>query len=242
MRIPIILILFCCNLVVCAQNVEYYKLSRKIVNGQSSSNVSGGQFVAFSKNSKEGRICYESNKQGYQVNESKLSYQNYENGVYTYYGKSYWGTNTYFCFNSDMSVMNVTTPSGDTYIYKRSEAPANVTTCSLIRNRTTSGGSSVTVAPNYGGNSSYTPQHNGNCSSSNSNYGPRKRVEYYADCSFCLGTGRCKTCSGNGYYSYSFGSGYINCPNCKNPGNNNRRGNGVCAHCQNGKVKKHRYE
>ena len=225
-----------------SQTTLYFKLTRKIVQGVSYNSVSGGQFISFNKKDDYESICYESDKYGSVINDSKLKCQVYEDGVYTYYGKSYWGNNTYFSFNSDKSVMNVTTPSGDTYIYKRSTAPANVTTCSLIRNRTTSGGSSVTVAPSYGGNSSYTPQHNGNGSSSTSNYGPRKRVEYYADCSFCHGTGRCKTCSGNGYYPYSFGSGYINCPNCKNPGNNSRRGNGVCAHCQNGKVKKHRYE
>lgn len=225
-----------------AQTTYYYKLTRQIVNGQSSNKVTGGQFVSFSKDNEGNSACYESDRQGYQVNNSRLKYNCAQNGIYTYQGTAYWGNNTYFSFNSDKSVMNVTTPSGDTYIYKRSTAPANVTTCSLIRNRTTSGGSSVTVAPSYGGNSSYIPQHNGNGSSSTGNYGPRKRVEYYADCSFCLGTGRCKTCGGNGYYPYSFGSGYINCPNCKNPGNNSRRGNGVCAHCQNGRVKKHRYE
>lgn len=243
MRMLIILFLCYCNILVWAQDVKYYKLSRKIVNGQSSSSVSGGQFVAFSKNSNGGSICYESNKQGYQVNDSKLFCQSCEDGVYTYFGTSYWGSNTYFCFNSDKSVMNVTTPSGDTYIYKCSVAPSNVTTCSFIRNSTASGGNSTTAVPGYGRNiSPYTPQHNGNTNSSSGNYGPKKKVEYYADCSFCYGTGRCKTCNGNGYYSYSFGSGYINCPNCKNPGNNSRRGNGVCAHCQNGKVKKHRYE
>lgn len=242
MRAIILILSFIYFSISQAQTTYYYVLTRQIVNGQSSKNVTGGQFVSFTKGDQGRSVCYESNKQGYQVNNSILKYDSYKDGIVTYRGFAYWGNNTYFSFNSDKSVMNVTTPSGDTYIYKRSTAPANVTTCSLIRNRTISGGSSVTVAPSYGGNSSYTPQHNGNGSSSTSNYGPRKRVEYYADCSFCHGTGRCKTCSGNGYYPYSFGSGYINCPNCKNPGNNSRRGNGVCAHCQNGKVKKHRYE
>lgn len=101
-------------------------------------------------------------------------------------------------------------------------------------------GTAPVVVPQGGNNGGNVGGSSSN--SSSGNYGPRKRVESYGDCSFCLGTGRCKTCNGNGYYPYSFGSGNINCPNCKIPGNSSRRGNGVCAHCENGKVKKHHYE
>lgn len=223
MRIPIILILFCCNLVVCAQNVEYYKLSRKIVNGQSSSNVSGGQFVAFSKNSKEGRICYESNKQGYQVNDSKLSYQSYENGIYTYYGKSYWGNNTYFCFNSDKSVMNVTTPSGDTYIYKKGNAPQGVVTCSLLRGtRQQSNGARVIVpAVPQGG---YSGGYNGR-SDEGSSTSRQQRDPHNHKCFKCNETGR-YTCPCHSTPTFGNKS-YHKCSNC---GQSHEIGTGLNPH------------
>ena len=60
------LILFCClacciNICV-AQTTSYYKLTRQIVDGQSSTNVSGGQFITFNKDK-----CYESDKDGFTV-------------------------------------------------------------------------------------------------------------------------------------------------------------------------------
>lgn len=46
------------------------------------------------------------------------------------------------------------------------------------------------------------------------------------DCGLCLGTGKCKTCNGRGYYyEIGIGSGRHACPNCQS------NHNGVCSSC-----------
>lgn len=45
------------------------------------------------------------------------------------------------------------------------------------------------------------------------------------DCPSCLGSGKCSTCNGKGWYDNPFGSGHLDCPNCAHgkPG--------VCGKC-----------
>ena len=115
-----------------AQDVRYFKLTRKVENGQSSTNVSGGQFITFTSD-----ICFESNNHGVGVNHGTLRRNSlYSNSEYsTYQGSSYWGKNTTFKFNSDKSVLNVVLENGDVYVYKHATAPAGQETCSLIREK-----------------------------------------------------------------------------------------------------------
>lgn len=96
-------------------------------------------------------------------------------------------------------------------------------------------------------NSGYTGSYNSGTIGTNNNSSQSSgtkhgyRTEYYYDtCDFCHGSGRCSSCVGTGYVTNLGGSNY-NCPNCKIPGNKYKLGNGACANCQNGKVKKHRY-
>lgn len=135
------LLLSCTNLF--AQEVSYYKLVR----ANSNRDVSGGQFITFI-----GKQCYESNRHGVSVDNGRLTINSsYSNSQYTtYQGSSYWGSSTTFKFNADKSVLNVVLDNGDIYVYKRVTPPAGVTTCSLIRQKSSSSGSgSYTPMPTY---------------------------------------------------------------------------------------------
>ena len=122
---------------VSAQDVHYYKLTRKVENGVSSTNVSGGQFITFMSD-----ICFESDNHGVGVNHGTLKRNKaYSNSQYSVYqGSCYWGKDASFKFNSDKSVLNVVLENGDIYVYKRDEAPAGQETCSLIRKSSSSSG------------------------------------------------------------------------------------------------------
>lgn len=206
-----------------AQTTYYYKLTRQIVNGQSSKNVTGGQFVSFTKNSQGNSAYYESNREGVQVNNSALKYKGYQDGIYTYQGNSYWGNNTYFCFSSDKSVLNVTTKMGDTYIYKKSIAPQNVVTCSLLRGTQRQSNGSGGIIPSI-------PQtgYSGNYNSGNIGGSPTKRQQkdpHNHKCFKCNETGR-YTCPCHS--TPTFGSkSYHQCSNC---GQSHEVGTGLNPH------------
>lgn len=125
--IYLILLLTSTNL--SAQTTFYYKQIKKIVNGQTTTcNTFGGQFITF-----QGRICYESDSNGIPVGHGSLNYQDQGNDLRIYIGSSYWGSNTQFRFNRERSRLNVVTSNGEIYAYTKTEAPASVSTCSLIR-------------------------------------------------------------------------------------------------------------
>lgn len=132
---------------VSAQDVRYYKLTRKVENGESSTNVSGGQFITFLSD-----MCFESDNHGVGVNHGTLKRNTaYSNSQYSIYqGSSYWGKDAIFKFNADKSVLNVVLDNGDIYVYKRATAPAGQETCSLIRKPSSSSdnsGGTVVVTP-----------------------------------------------------------------------------------------------
>ena len=183
------LIIFCC-LVCClniclAQTTSYYKLTRQIVDGRSSTNVSGGQFITFNKDK-----CYESDKDGFTVDNGVLLLNETYDGITIYSGKSYWG-NSFFRFNSDKSVLNVNA-NGNTYVYKRITAPAGVITCSLIKKKSSGGGIvSPPVSIGGGGYGNNIGGSNNNSSTSTTTGQNGKRVEkVWHDCPLCNGKGR----------------------------------------------------
>lgn len=145
----------------------YYKLVRIDRNGAIVTNVSGGQFVSFTKNQ---RACYESDYEGYTVGNGRLEHDDPENGWDTYYGTSYWGGETTFLFNKDKSRLKVRTAKGDIYEYNIATPPKGTTTCSLIRkasdDSSQQGTNSISpflpqVIPDYntgGNNGGSTPQ------------------------------------------------------------------------------------
>lgn len=76
------------------------------------------------------------------------------------------------------------------------------------------------VPPVSSGNYSSSSSEGSSSSSSYSGSG------YSRDCGVCLGTGKCNTCNGRGYYDViGLGSGRHLCPNCAS------NHNGVCASC-----------
>ena len=93
----------------------------------------------------------------------------------------------------------------------------------------------VTVNPNGGGSSS-----GGNSSGGGSSSGTKcKYCQGSGKCSnyvnsaynkyYCLGSGDCQYCSGDGYYW--FASNEVMCANCDIPGHDNTPGNGKCSYC-----------
>lgn len=208
------------TLVVCCVSVSsqtyYYKHTKKIYsNGTASTSVSGGQFITF-----QGPICFESDKKGIGVGHGIMEYHaEYSNNLKTYLGKSYWGDDTTFKFSKDLTKLNVYDENGVVYVYTRTTAPANQSTCSLIRkkeNHNHGGGGT----PYYNGGN---PGYSGNNSNMNNNsntdggYQPSqkkrwKNVTKTVDCPLCI-NGRCNTCSGKGYF-YGIGNAIVDCPNC----------------------------
>lgn len=129
-----------------AAQTYYYRYTKSIIKGVTNTDVSGGQFITF-----DGKKCFESDKYGNNVGNGSMAYDA-ENSrqVETYWGSCYWSKNAYMKFNADKSLMNIETNAGKIYVYKRATAPANVTTCSLIREPEPSGGGG-------GGSGGYTP-------------------------------------------------------------------------------------
>lgn len=220
-----------------AQDVRYYKLTRKVENGQSSTNVSGGQFITFFG----GNMCYESNYHGLGVDHGTMKRNDsYSNSDYSVYQKEtgsgcYWGRDASFKFNADKSVLNVVLENGDVWVYKQATAPKGQTTCSLVRSKTSmssSSSSSSGGSSSYGGssmNGGFTPgpsypdpiyNNTSGQSSSSSNgstttkHQPKTAHTVYEDCPHCHGTGVCSSCNGKGWYDSPFTTGVIKCPNC----------------------------
>lgn len=197
-----------------AQDVRYYKLTRKVENGKSSTNVSGGQFITFVSD-----MCFESNKNGVGVNHGTMTRNSaYSNSEYTtYQGSSYWGKNADFKFNADKSVLNVVLNNGDVYVYKRGTAPAGQTTCSLIRNSSSGGGGTNVggfipqpVYPNLPYNPTPTPQPTPSPSQPTPTPTPQPSQ---IKCSLCNGTGKVA----KNTYPPQFGSNTdykVRCPEC----------------------------
>lgn len=236
------LVTFLCILSVSltAQETYFFKLSRTVdPDKRSNTNVSGGQFITFIDN-----ICYESDKKGMGVGHGSLTLnKSYSSNTFSVYmGKSYWGDKASFKFNSDKSVLNVILDDGTIYVYKRSTPPANVTTCSLIKGKS-SGGSSVSPPVNNSG-PGYTPPPPMNSGSGTvpSKTLKTKEIRYKEDCPNCRGKGSII----QNTYPATFGTNLpdVWCSECgryfsADIGHTHRQ----CNHCRGtGKVEKVRYE
>lgn len=211
--------------IVSAQDVRYYKLTKKKENGKISNDVFGGQFITFRDD-----VCFESNKNGVGVNHGTMQRnENYSNSQYLVYQQKsgsgcYWGKDATFKFTSDKSKLNVVLDNGDIYLYERTTAPAGQETCSLIRKPSSNTGGNSGSFP--GGNISvYPDQPNATMPSppSNSNTGTTQQKPRYEKheikdpCHLCYGSGKCSTCNGKHWF-YGFDGKKITCPNCKPDG------------------------
>ena len=126
----------------------YYRYTKSKIKGIEDKNVSGGQFITFN-----GKKCFESDKYGNNVGNGSMAYDSEvsrQTGLEVFWGSCYWGKNAHMKFNADRTLMNIETNAGKIYVYKRATAPANVTTCSLIREpEPTSGGGGVYIPADY---------------------------------------------------------------------------------------------
>lgn len=212
----------------------YYALTKKVQNGISSTNVSGGQFITFLD-----ELCYESNKKGIGVGHGTLQLnKNYSDSDFkVYMGGSYWGNEAIFKFKSDLSALNVILENGDVYVYKRQTAPSSVMTCSLIRKEKNRDSNVGEYAPAYSGISGYDGSFNttttNNTPRQNTNTTNRHQPTKHT-CNLCHGQKRivkdtypalygtkdykikCNECGG--YFMRSTGHTHITCPQCHGKG------------------------
>lgn len=114
------------------EKTYYYKQTKVVKNGVSSTQVGGGQFITFI-----GDICFESTKYGVAVGHGNMDLQRElsTSSIKRYSGGCYYGTDAIYAFSSDLSVLNITTKDDVVYVYKRSTPPSGINTCSLIRKR-----------------------------------------------------------------------------------------------------------
>lgn len=214
-----------------AQNTHYYKLTRKVENNVSSTDVSGGQFFTFI-----GDICYESDKKGKNVGNGTMTRNSaYSTSQYKIYqGSCYYGSNASFKFNSDKSVLNIVCDNGNVYVYKRCTAPTGQETCSLVRNSSSGGGNGGIYTGGFIPQPVYpTPTPTPQTIPSSPTTAPTTQSSQIK-CSYCHGTGRvakntyppmygatdykvrCPECGEE--HLKSAGHVHVTCPNCHGRG------------------------
>jgi hypothetical protein len=197
-KICVLIVLLFFSATITAQKTYYYKLTKKVHNGTPSTNVSGGQFITFLSD-----ICYESDIKGIGVGHGKMnkSRKDSDDNIISYFGGCYYGSESVYRFTKDLSVLNVVTQNGDVYLYKRTTAPANATTCSLIRSRRNSSNNNqqavVVEQP----------------------IRQQQPMQTWVECGFCHGSGQCHVCLGRGRGPMQNGS----CLTCGFSGR--------CTHC-----------
>lgn len=166
------------NYTMQAQTVYYYQLTKTKVNGIVSAHNKGGQFICIYDD-----FCFDCDKNGKGVNNGQLHLKN--KGEYiTYFGESYFGKNSYYKFNQSFSNLNIITPNGDVYAYRRINPPSNVNTCSLIKSKNNSS-SSMLEAPTL----SEPTQININTNSINDANTSTNKTKVRKKCAYCSGKG-----------------------------------------------------
>lgn len=172
---------------------SYYKMVSYGTTGTENTNVNGGQFITF-----QAGICFETNKDGESVGNGYMRRNAKNQNIYT--GSSYWGNNTKFQFSSNKSILKIFAPNGIIYQYMRSTPPAGVSTCSLIKGKSSSNN---TQGPVYTGKTIQKPQKcgicygSGKCSTCNGTGFSTAGHKHI--CGACGGSGKCGTCAGTGY-------------------------------------------
>lgn len=188
-RLPVLIVLLLFSYTTFGQTTNYYKQIKVVKNNQTIASGKGGQFISFFAD-----ICYDSNNKGVTVNNGQLERVSKSGDVYTKYkGKSYWGEVTYQ-FTNDLQKLAVIKSDGTIYVYQRSTPPAGVVTSSLIKSKSSGGGTAVGYAQpqnyypptNYGsGNSSTTNSSQSITQQSTNTQNQKSRHK----CHYCNGTG-----------------------------------------------------
>ena len=217
-----------------AQTQTRYYTQLKIVSADDRSEQKGdgsGQFITFNE-----KGCYDSDKDGYTVDNGFLKLGKRDGDRAYYSGNSYWGEATYV-FTENYNRLNVRVSSSDKiYVYVRSTTPAGALTCALIRSNDPPGNAPVVpvILP-------VVPPVNGGTVISN-NRVTCSKCGGSGVCTSCRGSGRgmtCGACNGRGKkenFGYGVttwgtctscaGKGYSDCYSCS------VRGNGKCMQCR----------
>ncbi|MCI6491159.1 MAG: hypothetical protein MSA28_03410 [Prevotella sp.] len=167
-----------------AQKTYYYKQIKTVSKDGKVSVGRGGQFISFYKD-----VCYESNVRGETVGHGMLDQIKGSNGNYIEYeGQSYWG-NVVFKFNVALNRLNIIKPNGTIIVYSKANAPSGVTTCSLIRNKSSNGShsSSLSNSGNYMGNANNN--FGGQADSQGNTNITRQKTKVTKKCAYCSGKG-----------------------------------------------------
>ena len=173
---------------VFAQETYYYRQVNVVKGNSVIAKGSGGQFISFFND-----ICYDSNSNGISVHNGTLDRKSKSADSIQYMGLSYWG-NVIYQFSGDLSKLSVIKQDGTKYVYQRATPPAGVTTSSLIKSKSSGGGTAV----GYTQPNTYYPPTNygsGNSSTTNSSQSITQQstnTQYQKSrhkCHYCNGTG-----------------------------------------------------
>lgn len=168
----------CLHFTVQAQAIYYYQLTKTKVNGLVSTQGHGRQFICIYDD-----FCYDCDKNGKGVGNGQLHLKN--KGEYVVYsGESYFGKNSYYKFSHSFSSLNIITPKGDIYAYKKVAPPSNIETCSLIKNQKNSSSSFIGATTSY-----ESAPINNNTSSTNNANSSVKKTKVRKKCAYCSGKG-----------------------------------------------------
>lgn len=162
-----------------AQTVCYYQLTKTKINGIVSDQNNGGQFICIYDG-----FCYDCDINGNGVGNGQLHLKS--RGEYiVYFGESFFGKSTYYKFDNSFSRLNVITPEGDIYAYKRGTPLADVRTCSLIKKQSGVPPSGIVGCPPF---SEYGLS--GNSESSQCDIGVSEhKNKVRKKCAYCSGRG-----------------------------------------------------
>lgn len=198
------------NISVCSQTY-YYKIDRIIKNGVQQKNMNeGGQFITFTP-----KICYESDRNGYTVNNGKMDYKYTDNGVMVYLGNCYWGNVTCLVTN-DYKKINIKISDNHIYVLERQIPPSNVLTSTYIKEKVIDVPNPISViVPTPDPVPVPSPLPN-----------PKKeKIQKPSSgtiCHLCHGLKKCWTCNGSKRMYNGLTGKYQKCPNCID---------GLCSHC-----------
>lgn len=148
----------------------YYKQVTKITNGVKHAGNNTGQFITFTD-----KGCYDSDLDGYTVQNGFLKYNKTENEILYYIGNSYWGTQCQYCFNISKDRLNIIPDNSDViFVYQRISTPANAKTCYYIKSL----------------NSPLPSRAYINFRQSGSSTSSDKKTQSTMTCPYCKGTGK----------------------------------------------------
>lgn len=149
----------------------YYKQTKVVIDDQPHPGDNTGQFITFNE-----KGCYDSDNEGYTVDNGFLKYIKTKNHIRVYWGDSYWGK-AYYHVSENLDRINVKlVGENKIYVYSRS-APTNAKTSYYAKNSAEDKNHFILVSPVQSGESSPVRP------------GQTKRL-IRKTCTFCKGTGK----------------------------------------------------